>query len=95
MRTAVTARRTRRLAANRVSRANGPRPSCPEKRRLAVRKPRAGPARPFVFRLSREDELQCRAWARTEGKSLSVFLRDLLTAYCQQLRKRRKEEEAA
>ena len=64
-------------------------------RRLAVRKPRAGPARPFVFRLSREDELQCRAWARTEGKSLSVFLRDVLTAYCHQLRKRRKEEEAA
>ena len=64
-------------------------------RRLAVRKPRAGPARPFVFRLSREDELQCRAWARTEGKSLSGFLRDVLTAYCHQLRKRRKEEEAA
>src|SRR3712207_701725 len=56
-------------------------------RRPAGRKPRAGSARPFVFRLSREDELQCRAWARTEGKSLSVFLRDVLTAYCQQLKK--------
>ena len=60
-------------------------------RRLAVRKPRAEPARPsarpFVFRLSQEDELQCRAWARTEGKTLSGFLRDLLTAYCQQLKK--------
>ena len=64
-------------------------------RRLAGRKPRAGPARPFVFRLSREDELQCRAWARTEGQTLSVFLRDVLTAYCQQLRQRRKGEEAA
>ncbi len=56
-------------------------------RRLAVRKRRAEPARPFVFRLSQEDELQCRAWARTKGKTLSVFLRDLLTAYCQQLKK--------
>ncbi len=66
-------------------------------RRLAGRKPRASSARPFVFRLSSEDELQCRAWARTEGKSLSVFLRDVLTAYCQQLRKRRtgEGEEAA
>ncbi len=63
--------------------------------RLTVRKPRAGSARPFVFRLPSEDELQCRALARTEGKSLSVFLRDVLTAYCQQLRKRRKGEEAA
>ncbi len=61
-------------------------------RRLAVRKPRAGSARPFVFRLSSEDELRCRALARTEGKSLSGFLRDLLRAYCQQLRK---GEEAA
>ena len=64
-------------------------------RRLAGRKPRAGSARPFVFRLPSEDELRCRALARSEGKSLSVFLRDALTAYCQQLRKRRKEEEAA
>ena len=66
-------------------------------RRLVVKKPRAGSARPFVFRLSSEDELQCRAWPRTEGKSLSVFLRDVLTAYCQQLRKRRtgEGEEAA
>ena len=64
-------------------------------RRPAGWKPRAGSARPFVFRLPSEDERQCRAWARTEGKSLSVFLRDVLTAYCQQLRKRRKEEEAA
>ncbi len=63
-------------------------------RRPAGRKPRAGSARPFVFRLSPEDELQCRAWARTEGKSLSVFLRDILTAYCQQLRKLRRGEEA-
>ena len=55
--------------------------------RPAGRKAPAGSARPFVFRLSPEDELQCRAWARTEGKSLSVFLRDLLTAYCQQLKK--------
>jgi hypothetical protein len=61
-------------------------------RPLTGRKPHAGPARPFVLRLSREDELQCRAWARIEGKSLSVFLRDLLTAYCQQLKK---GEEAA
>ena len=64
----------------------------PKARRLAVRKPRAGSARPFVFRLSQEDELQCRAWARLEGKSLSVFLRDILRAYCQQLKK---GEEAA
>ena len=63
-------------------------------RRPAVRKQRAGSARPFVFRLSQEDELQCRASARTEGKSLSVFLRDMLTAYCQQLRKLRRGEEA-
>ncbi len=56
-------------------------------RRLVVKKPRAGSARPFLFRLSTEDELQCRAWARAEGKSLSVFLRDILTAYCQQLKK--------
>ncbi len=62
-------------------------------RRLAVRKRRAEPARPFVFRLSQEDELRCRALARTEGKSLSVFLRDILTAYCQQLRRRSKGEE--
>ena len=61
-------------------------------RRLAVRKPRACPARPFVFRLPSEDELRCRTLARSEGKSLSVFLRDLLTAYCQQLKK---GEEAA
>ena len=67
-------------------------------RHPAVRKPRAGSAcsaRPFVFRLSTEDELRCRALARAEGKTLSVFLRDIITAYCQQLRKRRKEEEAA
>ena len=57
-------------------------------RRLAVRKPRACPARPFVFRLPSEDEVRCRALARSEGKSLSVFLRDILTAYCRQLRKR-------
>ena len=62
-------------------------------RRPAVKKPGACPTSPFVFRLSSEDELQCRAWARTEGKSLSVFLRDVLTAYCQQLRKRRTGEE--
>ena len=55
-------------------------------RLLAVKKPRAGSARPFVFRLSQEDELRCRALARTEGKSLSVFLREILTAYCQQLK---------
>ncbi len=67
----------------------------PKARRLTGRKPRAGSTRPFVFRLSHEDELQCRTWARLEGKSLSVFLRDVLTAYCQQLRKRRKGEEAA
>ena len=66
-------------------------------RRLVGRKPRAGSARPFVFRLPAEDELRCRAWARAEGKTLSVFLRDVLTAYCQQLRKRRtgEGEEAA
>ena len=63
-------------------------------RRLVVKKPRAGSARPFLFRLSTEDELQCRALARAEGKSLSVFLRDVLTAYCQQLRQRRKGEAA-
>ena len=63
-------------------------------RRLAVRKPRACPARPFVLRLPSEDELRCRALARSQGKSLSVFLRDLLTAYCQQLRQRRKGEAA-
>ena len=62
-------------------------------RRPAGRKPRVGSARPFVFRLPSEDELRCRALARTEGKTLSVFLRDVLTAYCQQLRKRRKGEE--
>ena len=62
-------------------------------RRLTGRKPRAGSARPFVFRLSSEDELQCRVWARSEGKSLSGFLRDVLTAYCQQLRKRSQGEE--
>ena len=56
-------------------------------RRLAVKKRRAGSARPFVFRLPAEDELRCRAWARAEGKTLSVFLRDILTAYCQQLKK--------
>ena len=56
-------------------------------RRLAVKKPRPSSARPFVLRLSQEDELQCRAWARAEGKTLSVFLRDLLRAYCQQLKK--------
>ncbi len=61
-------------------------------RRRTVRKPRARPARPFVFRLSSEDELRCRALARTEGKSLSVFLRDIITAYWQQLSK---GEEAA
>ena len=56
-------------------------------RRPAGWKPRAGSARPFVFRLSTEDELRCRALARAEGKTLSVFLRDILTAYCQQLKK--------
>ncbi len=61
-------------------------------RRLAVRKPRVGSARPFVFRLPSEDELRCRVLARSEGKSLSVFLRDVLTAYCQQLRKHHKGE---
>ena len=61
-------------------------------RPLAGRKPRAGPERPFVLRLSSEDELQCRAWARIEGKTLSVFLRDVLTAYCQRVKK---GEEAA
>ena len=66
-----------------------------QKGTLAVTKPSARSARPFVFRLSSEDELWCRALARSEGKSLSVFLRDLLTAYCQQLRKLRKGEEAA
>ena len=64
----------------------------PKARRLAGRKPPAGSARPFVLRLSQEDELQCRAWARTEGKTLSGFLRDILTASCQQLKK---EEEAS
>ncbi len=56
-------------------------------RRLAVKKRRAGSARPFVFRLPAEDELRCRALARAEGKSLSVFLCDILRGYCEQLKK--------
>ncbi len=56
-------------------------------RPLAGKKSRTCPARPFVFRLSSEDELRCRTLARTEGKSLSVFLRDILRAYCEQLKR--------
>ena len=56
-------------------------------RLLAVKKPRAGSARPFVFRLSQEDELRCLELARTECKRLSVFLCYILRTYCQQLSK--------
>jgi predicted DNA-binding protein len=42
--------------------------------------------RPVVVRLPDEDLSRLRILANTCGRTISALLRDILTAYCQQLR---------